>query len=86
MFIIKTQSSSKGATKYYTHRLVESKRDSMGKVYKQTILNLGSNYAVVEESDWSILTDRIQSILIGQVRWPNLSRLKIRNLEIQFAS
>jgi hypothetical protein len=66
MFIIKTQSSSKGATKYYTHRLVESKRDSMGKVYKQTILNLGSNYAVVEESDWSILTDRIQSILIGQ--------------------
>ena len=48
MFIIKTQSSSKGATKYYTHRLVESKRDSMGKVYKQTILNLGSNYAVVE--------------------------------------
>jgi len=66
MFIIKTQSSSKGATKYYTHRLVESKRDSMGKVYKQTILNLGSNYAVVEESDWSILTDRIQNILIGQ--------------------
>ena len=39
MFIIKTQSSSKNATKYYTHRLVESKRDSMGKVYKQTILN-----------------------------------------------
>ena len=38
----------------------------MGKVYKQTILNLGSNYAVVEESDWSILTDRIQNILIGQ--------------------
>ena len=32
MFIIKTQSSSKNATKYYTHRLVESKRDSMGKV------------------------------------------------------
>jgi len=66
MFIIKTQSSSKNATKYYTHRLVESKRDSMGKVYKQTILNLGSNYAVVEEVDWSILTDRIQNILIGQ--------------------
>jgi transposase len=66
MFIIKTQSSSKGATKYYTHRLVESKRDSLGKVYKQTILNLGSNYAVVEELDWSILTDRIQNILIGQ--------------------
>lgn len=66
MFIIKTQSSSKNATKYYTHRLVESKRDSMGKVYKQTILNLGSNYAVVEELDWSILTDRIQNILIGQ--------------------
>ena len=52
--------------KYYTHRLVESKRDSMGKVYKQTILNLGSNYSVVEEEDWSILTDRIQNILIGQ--------------------
>ena len=66
MFIIKTQSSSKGVTKYYTHRLVESKRDSVGKVYKQTILNLGSNYAVVEELDWSILTDRIQNILIGQ--------------------
>jgi hypothetical protein len=66
MFIIKTQSSSKNATKYYTHRLVESKRDSMGKVYKQTILNLGSNYAVVEELYWSILTDRVQNILIGQ--------------------
>ena len=66
MFIIKTQSSSKNATKYYTHRLVESKRDSMGKVYKQTILNLGSNYAVVAELDWSILTDRVQNILIGQ--------------------
>ena len=66
MFIIKTQSSSKGATKYYTHRLVESKRDSVGKVYKQTILNLGSNYAVVEEADWPILTDIIQNILIGQ--------------------
>ena len=66
MFIIKTQSSSKNATKYYTHRLVESKRDSLGKVYKQTLLNLGSNYAVVEELDWSILTDRIQNILIGQ--------------------
>jgi hypothetical protein len=50
MFIIKTQSSSKNATKYYTHRLVESKRDSVGKVYKQTILNLGSNYAVVEQN------------------------------------
>ena len=49
MFIIKTQSSSKNATKYYTHRLVESKRDSMGKVYKQTILNLASNYSAVEE-------------------------------------
>tara|TARA_B110000211_G_C14055845_1_gene543292 strand:- start:98 stop:1894 length:1797 start_codon:yes stop_codon:yes gene_type:complete len=66
MFIIKTQSSSKNATKYYTHRLVESKRDSMGKVYKQTILNLGSNYAVVAELDWLILTDRVQNILIGQ--------------------
>ena len=66
MFIIKTQSSSKNTTKYYTHRLVESKRDSMGKVYKQTILNLGSNYAVVAELDWSILTDRVQNILIGQ--------------------
>ena len=66
MFIIKTQSSSKNATKYYTHRLVESKRDAMGKVYKQTILNLGSNYSVVDEVDWSILTDRIQNILIGQ--------------------
>mgnify|MGYP006143764047 FL=1 len=66
MFIIKTQSSSKNAIKYYTHRLVESKRDSVGKVYKQTILNLGSNYAVVEELDWSILTDRVQNILIGQ--------------------
>ena len=66
MFIIKTQSSSKNTTKYYTHRLVESKRDSMGKVYKQTILNLGSNYAVVAELDWSILTYRVQNILIGQ--------------------
>ena len=38
----------------------------MGKVYKQTILNLGSNYAVVAELDWSILTYRVQNILIGQ--------------------
>ena len=63
MYIIKTTSKSKkdSSLKYYTYRLVESVRVG-AKVKRETLLNLGADFNV-EQSDWSILSKRIDEII-----------------------
>ena len=63
MYIIKTTSKSKkdSSLKYYTYRLVESVRVG-AKVKRETLLNLGADFNI-EQSDWSILSKRIDEII-----------------------
>ncbi len=50
---------------YYTHRLVESYRNSNGKVRQQVLLNLGTHFTIPTEQ-WKQLADRIEEIISGQ--------------------
>jgi len=63
MYIIKTTSKSKknSSLKYYTYRLVESIRVGT-KVKRNTLLNLGSDFNLEQES-WSTLSKRIDEII-----------------------
>jgi transposase len=66
MYIRKTAQLDKKTNQYYsTHRLVESYRNAQGSPRQQTLLNLGTHFAV-PESQWKTLADRIEEILKGQ--------------------
>ena len=67
MFIIKTQTSKRNNTKYYTIKLVENSRTPTNKIHRRTLLNLGNDYCVIQESEWKALTDRIADILGGVI-------------------
>jgi len=65
MFIRQTPTRTKlNGENYMTFRLVTSQREG-GKVKQHTILNLGNNFDLPKE-DWSLLTDRIESLLSKQ--------------------
>lgn len=66
MYIRKTKTRQLNNKDYFSYRLVESIRCPNGKVKQQTLLNLGSDYSIVQEADWSLLTDRIKNIVTGQ--------------------
>jgi transposase len=59
------QINRKTGKEYYTHRLVESYRNSNGKVRQQVLLNLGTHFEIPAEQ-WKQLADRIEEILGGQ--------------------
>ncbi|MCI5120748.1 MAG: hypothetical protein D3908_06070, partial [Candidatus Electrothrix sp. AUS4] len=65
MYIRKTSiKSKKGGGKYFTCRLVESRRTEKG-VRQYTLLNLGMNFSLPKEQ-WPDLSRRIENILSGQ--------------------
>ena len=66
MYIRKTKTRSINNTNHFTYRLVESRRDPVGKVKQHTLLNLGAHYNAVEESDLLLLSQRIENIITGQ--------------------
>ena len=65
MFIRKTtQKNSKSGVSYSTYRLVRTYRNVLGKVKPETLLNLGTQFAIAEKH-WRLLTDRIEQLLSG---------------------
>ena len=65
MFIRRTRTRTTGDGKaYFSHRLVRSRRDG-DKVRQQTLLNLGSDFAV-DRQHWRVLCDRISQLLSPQ--------------------
>jgi hypothetical protein len=60
-----TQTNKKTGKEYFAYRLVETYRNSDGKVRQETLLNLGSNFSVPQEN-WKQLADRIEEIVRGQ--------------------
>jgi hypothetical protein len=64
MYIRKTTTRKIKDKTYASYRLVESMRLPNGKVKQQTLLNLGSNY-LINESEWTLLSDRTSNILCG---------------------
>ena len=66
MYIRKTKTRSINNTNHFTYRLVESRRDPVGKVKQHTLLNLGAHYSIIEESDLPLLSQRIENIITGQ--------------------
>ena len=59
-----TTKSTKDGSKYFSYRLVESKRTEKG-VRQHALLNLGADFALPREQ-WPDLTKRIENILSGQ--------------------
>lgn len=65
MYIRKTSiKNKKGGGKYFTYRLVESRRTAKG-VRQYTLLNLGTDFSLPKEQ-WPDLSRRIEDILSGQ--------------------
>lgn len=65
MYIRRAQiKSRKDGGKYYTYRLVESKRTATG-VKQYTLLNLGTDFSLPREQ-WPDLARRVEDILSGQ--------------------
>ena len=67
MYIIKAKTRTIKNKEYHSFRLVESVRTPTNKVRQHVLLNLGSNYSTVKESEWEPLTDRIESMLGGVI-------------------
>ncbi len=59
------QKSPTTGKRYTTYRLVDTYRDSRGKVRQQLILNLGANFQI-QKNQWKLLADRIEELLTGQ--------------------
>jgi hypothetical protein len=67
MYIRKTKTRVINAVDHFTYRMVESRRDATGKVKQHTLLNLGAHYDLIPEADHSILSQRVENIITGQL-------------------
>ena len=67
MYIRKTKTRVINGVDHYTYRIVESRRDEHDKVKQHTLLNLGAHYDLVPEEDHSILAQRVDNIIMGQL-------------------
>lgn len=65
MYMRKTKTRIIADVTYYSYRLVETMRMASGKVHQITLLNLGSSYTAIDESEWALLTDRVKDLLHG---------------------
>jgi len=66
MYIRKvTQINATTGKRYYTYRLVETYRNTEGKVRQRVLLNLGAHFDVSAE-EWKMLADRVEEITRGQ--------------------
>ena len=66
MYIRKTKTRVVKGVPYYSYRMVESIRDTLGKVKQRTLLNLGAQYTIIPESDHVLLSERVENIISGQ--------------------
>ncbi len=62
---IRKVTQKKTGKEYYTHRLVETYRNTEGKVRQRVLLNLGTHFLAPPEQ-WKSLADRIEEITNGQ--------------------
>jgi hypothetical protein len=67
MYIRKTKTRVINDVDHFTYRIVESRRDENDKVKQHTLLNLGAHYDIIPESDHSILAQRVDNIITGQL-------------------
>lgn len=67
MYIRKTKTRVINGVDHFTYRIVESHRDANDKVKQHTLLNLGAHYDLVPEADHSILAQRVDNIITGQL-------------------
>jgi hypothetical protein len=67
MYIRKTKTRVINDVDHFTYRVVESRRDANDKVKQHTLLNLGAHYDLVPETDHSILAQRVDNIITGQL-------------------
>lgn len=66
MYIRRTKTRVVKNITYYSYRMVESVRDGNGKVKQRTLLNLGAQYKTIAESDYVLLSERVENIISGQ--------------------
>ena len=66
MYIRKTKTKEINNVSYYTYRMVECSRLGDGKIKQRTLLNLGTHYKAVSESDHMLLSERVENIIKGQ--------------------
>ncbi len=62
---IRKVTQKKTGKEYYTHRLVETYRNTESKVRQRVLLNLGTHFLIPPEQ-WKSLADRIEEIISGQ--------------------
>ena len=74
MYIRKTKTRVINDVDHFTYRVVESRRDENDKVKQHTLLNLGAHYDLVPETDHSILAQRVDNIITGQLSLLPLSK------------
>ena len=74
MYIRKTKTRVFSVVDHYTYRIVESRRDENYKVKQHMLLNLGAHYDLVPEEDLSILAQRLDNIITGQLSLLPLSK------------
>ena len=67
MYIRKTETRVINGIDHFTNRMVESRRDVKCKVKQHTLLNLGAHYDLIPEVDNSILAQRVDNIITGQL-------------------
>ena len=67
MYIRKTKTRVINGVDHFSYRVVESRRDENDKVKQHTLLNLGAHYNLVAEEDHSILAQRVDNIITGQL-------------------
>ena len=67
MYIRKTKTRVINGVDHFTYRMVESRRDANGKVKQHTLLNLGAHYDLVPKSDYSLVAERVDNIIRGQL-------------------
>ena len=67
MYIRKTKTRVINGIDHFTYRMVESRRDAKCKVKQHTLLNLGAHYDLIPEVDHSILAQRVDNIITGQL-------------------
>ena len=67
MYIRKTKTRVFNGEDHFTYRVVESHRDANDKAKQHFLLNLGAHYDLVPEEDHSILAQRVDNIITGQL-------------------
>ncbi len=81
MYIRKTKTRVINDVDHFTYRVVESRRDENDKVKQHTLLNLGAHYDLVPETDHSILAQRVDNIITGQLSLLPLSEALLRTTQ-----